>query len=273
MPSIKRISIYAVAHQDDWQLFMNPEVSRDLGDAQCRTVIIHTTAGDCGKSSNYWEAREKAAIDSTIFRLSTGDTVCRYDKVELPGNRKITRVEIGHCALYFLRLPDGAYYGEGFEAYGHQSMENFRQGRQQFLTSVDGLNEYGSWKELSAAIDALVDAEFESHPSILRDGTHWISFPEPEASLNPDDHNDHFNTALLIQSTDMYHQNRKRAFVHYHIRDYPNFLSGTDLFWKAGMFSVYHQTLYQEYGHSTLSEDPSFIPWSLRYSVCREIGS
>ena len=273
MSSVKKISIYAVAHQDDWQLFMNPEVSRDLGDVECRTVIIHTTAGDAGKGIDYWEAREKAAIDSAIFRLSTSDAVHHYDAVKLPGDKTITRAEIKNCALYFLRLPDGAYYGEGFETYGHQSLEKFRQGRLQVLTSVDGLNEYGSWKELSAAIDALVDAEFEAHPSLLRDGSHWISFPEPEPSLNPDDHNDHFNTALLIQSTDFYLQNRKRAFVHYHIRDYPNFLTGADLFWKVGMFSVYHQTLYQEYGHSTLSEDPSFIPWSLVSSVCREIGS
>jgi GlcNAc-PI de-N-acetylase len=273
MPSINRISIYAAAHQDDWQLFMNPEVSRDLGDAGCRTVIIHTTAGDGGKSSDYWEAREKAAIDSVIFRLSTGDAVCRYGEVELPGDRKIARAEINNCALYFLRLPDGAYYGEGFGTYDHQSLEKFRQGHLQHLRSVDGLNEYGSWMELSTAIDALIDAEFEAIPSILRDGTHWISFPEPDASLNPDDHNDHFNTALLMQSTDIYRQNRKRAFVHYHIRDYPNFLSGPDLFWKAGMFSIYHQTLYQEYGHSTLSEDPSFIPWSLLSSISREIGS
>ncbi len=50
----ERISVYVVAHQDDWQLFMDPDISTDLLDHTCKTVVIYTTAGDAGEDPKYW---------------------------------------------------------------------------------------------------------------------------------------------------------------------------------------------------------------------------
>ncbi len=50
------VSIYVVAHQDDWQLFMTPDAYNDLIDSDKKTVFIYTTAGDAGRDSVYWLA-------------------------------------------------------------------------------------------------------------------------------------------------------------------------------------------------------------------------
>ncbi len=60
-----------VAHQDDWQLFMSPEIVTDILDEKCKTAIIHTTSGDAGKGDGFWRAREEGAIASLCFCLSS----------------------------------------------------------------------------------------------------------------------------------------------------------------------------------------------------------
>ena len=55
----EKISFYVVAHADDWQLFMHPNVHADFIAPQCKVVFIITTAGDAGKGERYWLAREE----------------------------------------------------------------------------------------------------------------------------------------------------------------------------------------------------------------------
>jgi hypothetical protein len=45
---IQRVSFYFSAHQDDWQLFMNPSAFRDVLEGNTKCVFIHMTAGDAG---------------------------------------------------------------------------------------------------------------------------------------------------------------------------------------------------------------------------------
>ena len=47
-PSPPMVSIFTVAHQDDWQLFMNPEAYHGMDEPQEKAVFIHVTAGDAG---------------------------------------------------------------------------------------------------------------------------------------------------------------------------------------------------------------------------------
>ncbi|MGB8578572.1 MAG: hypothetical protein WCD56_18695 [Pseudolabrys sp.] len=44
----QHVSFYFAAHQDDWQLFMNPSAFHDVLDASTKTVFVHMTAGDAG---------------------------------------------------------------------------------------------------------------------------------------------------------------------------------------------------------------------------------
>src|SRR6266567_8097400 len=118
MKSFKRASFYFVAHADDWQLFMDPEVGRDIADKECKVVIVHTTAGDAGLGESYWKARESAAIESLLFRNSVDKHLyCREDSCTDAGKKEYFRSEVNNCSCYFLRLPDGAYDGNGFPSY------------------------------------------------------------------------------------------------------------------------------------------------------------
>src|SRR5215467_14693979 len=43
-----KVSFYFAAHEDDWQLFMNPSAFQDVIKGATRTVFVHLTAGDAG---------------------------------------------------------------------------------------------------------------------------------------------------------------------------------------------------------------------------------
>ena len=44
----EKVSFYFAAHEDDWQLFMNPSAFEDVVSGAAKTVFIHLTAGDAG---------------------------------------------------------------------------------------------------------------------------------------------------------------------------------------------------------------------------------
>jgi hypothetical protein len=67
---------YTVAHQDDWQLFMNPNAYHDARVADnSKVVFIYLTAGDAsngrgpldGRRTPYYLARELGAYRATQF--------------------------------------------------------------------------------------------------------------------------------------------------------------------------------------------------------------
>jgi len=69
------VLFYFAAHEDDWQLFMNPSAFEDVSGAASKTVYIHITAGDDGLGAGsggrkhpYYLARENGAL--AAIRLS-----------------------------------------------------------------------------------------------------------------------------------------------------------------------------------------------------------
>src|SRR5512138_99975 len=69
-----KVSFYFAAHQDDWQLFMNPSAFEDVAGGAAKTVFVHVTAGDAGLGTGtggrqhpYYLARENGA--SSAMRL------------------------------------------------------------------------------------------------------------------------------------------------------------------------------------------------------------
>ena len=68
--SAQTTRFFISAHQDDWQLFMNPNVYRSIKNNNDKTVIIHTTAGDAGEGMgkrSYYKAREEGSIRALDF--------------------------------------------------------------------------------------------------------------------------------------------------------------------------------------------------------------
>jgi hypothetical protein len=66
---IGKVSFYFAAHEDNWQLFMNPAAFEDVSGAASKTVFIHVTAGDDGLGAGsggrkhpYYLARENGAL-------------------------------------------------------------------------------------------------------------------------------------------------------------------------------------------------------------------
>src|SRR5829696_10565803 len=75
-----RVSFYFAAHEDDWQLFMNPSAFMDVSDPNTKTVFIHVTAGDAGvgkgtggRKHPYYLARENGAEVAIRFMADAGE--------------------------------------------------------------------------------------------------------------------------------------------------------------------------------------------------------
>lgn len=265
MQSYKRTAFYFIAHADDWQLFMAPEISLDIVDEECKVVIIHTTAGDAGKDKAYWRAREIASIESLLFRLSAIDQHLspQEQNQSVSSHACIYTYSVRNCIMYFLRLPDGNYDGTGFTACGNQSMNKFRSGKCADLTPLDNQSVYSHWDQLVTTLDEIISVEKTTS------GIVTLNLPDSDLTRNSKTHNDHYNTALLVQRTKAYHQYPGRIFIDYALINSNDLMNGEELFWKIGMFTAYDQAVFRETGHSTIAEDPNFIPWCFRNSCWR----
>src|SRR5262245_35819154 len=69
-------SFYFTAHEDDWQLFMNPSAFKDITGGN-KTVFVHLTAGDdgngtgtAGRKQPYYLARENGAVAAIRFMVA-----------------------------------------------------------------------------------------------------------------------------------------------------------------------------------------------------------
>src|SRR5690349_17681391 len=74
-----KVSFYFSAHEDDWQLFMNPSAFQDVTGGAAKTVFVHVTAGDAGlgvgrggRKHPLYLARENGA-EAAIRFMADGD--------------------------------------------------------------------------------------------------------------------------------------------------------------------------------------------------------
>src|SRR6187200_2843371 len=70
----EKTSFYFAAHEDDWQLFMNPSAFLDVTGSKTKTVFVHVTAGDAGSGMGsrgrkhpFYLARENGAEAAIRF--------------------------------------------------------------------------------------------------------------------------------------------------------------------------------------------------------------
>lgn len=197
------VNVFVVAHADDWQLFMNPEAFHSLDEPEEKAVFVHVTAGDAGRGATgeptpYYLAREEGALRAIRFmanaRPDTGlGAEMQPDMIEL-GGHKVQRVAYANAVSYFLRLPDGNFEGPGYETTGRQSLERLRTGAIGEIEAVDASTRYAGWADLTATLAKIVKNEMRTGATL---GLH---IAEKDASVNPEDHSDHRNTALAVEA-------------------------------------------------------------------------
>jgi hypothetical protein len=192
-----KVSFYFAAHEDDWQLFMNPSAFQDVLDGAAKTVFVHVTAGDAGLGTGdggrkrpYYLARENGAEDAVRFMADTDhEPATPVDSRVTLNKHRLFRITYRNTVSYFLRVPDGNIKGEGFADTGFQSLMRLHDGAIKKMTAVDGSTAYRGWDDVVRTVRAIIDAE-RGRASLVQ-----VNIAETDASINPDDHADHLMTA------------------------------------------------------------------------------
>src|SRR5687767_13949602 len=116
------VAFYFSAHQDDWQLFMNPNAYHDAHRNSTKVIFVYLTAGDAGaglgnagRSQPYYLARENGAKLSAKFLADAAKDipVIPLASVASFSGHPLIKWVYGHTISYFLRLPDGNPKGTG----------------------------------------------------------------------------------------------------------------------------------------------------------------
>ncbi len=162
------VNFYFVAHEDDWQLFMNPDAYHAVQDKSSKSVFVYVTAGDAGlgvttispSSVPFFVARENGANAALRFMadVSTPSEQSFEGHVFISGHA-LHRVVYKNTISYFLRLPDGNGDGSGFSETHHWSLEYFRTGRASSAKAIDGSASYENWHDLVDTVRELIATE------------------------------------------------------------------------------------------------------------------
>ena len=192
-----KVSFYFAAHEDDWQLFMNPSAFEDVISGASKTVFVHLTAGDGGlgmgrdgRKHPFYLARENGAESAIRFMADADGAPAEKTALHLPlRGHLIYRVSYRHTVSYFLRLPDGNPFGSGYYDTGYQSLKRLADGSNNVLSAIDGSAAYSGWQDLVATLRALLDYERGAAELIQ------LNVAELDARINPNDHSDHLMTA------------------------------------------------------------------------------
>ncbi len=192
-----KVSFYFAAHQDDWQLFMNPSAFQDVVADAAKTVFIHVTAGDAGLGTGTGDrrqplylARDNGAEQAVRF-MADAEAVPNSGTVSTaPFNgHPIYRVSYRNTVSYFLRVPDGSPLGTGYAHTGFQSLKRLADGDNHTLAAVDGSTAYHGWSDLVGTLRTIIDYE-RGQARLVQ-----LNVAELDPHINPGDHSDHLMTA------------------------------------------------------------------------------
>ena len=236
-----KVSFYFAAHEDDWQLFMNPSAFQDVLEGAAKTVFVHDTAGDAGLGTGdggrkrpYYLARENGAEDAIRFMADTDHEPAKpvVSHVVL-NNHRIFRIAYRNTVSYFLRVPDGNIKGEGFADTGFQSLKRLHVGAVRTMVAVDGTAVYRGWDDLVRTVRAIVDAERGWAPLVQ------VNIAETDAAINPDDHADHLMVArAALDAVNDLSCVRRVSYVDYASARLPENLNAQQRDMESSVFAV-----------------------------------
>jgi hypothetical protein len=202
-PPTPSLSVFVVAHPDDWQLFMNPAAFHAMDEQHEKAVFVHVTAGDAGKGlggepTPYYLAREEGALRAIRFMANAAHATAalgadtRPEAVDRAGHRVI-RHTYANSVAYFLRLHDGLIV-KGEEFIEHPlALQRLRTGAAAEAKAIDDSARYTGWSDVVATLEAVIASELAPGTSLD------LHIAELDEKRNPGDHNDHRAVALAME--------------------------------------------------------------------------
>jgi hypothetical protein len=258
-----KVSFYFAAHEDDWQLFMNPSAFQDVIDGAAKTVFVHVTAGDAGlgigwggRKRPYYLARENGAEAAIRFMANADDTPGKETATHMTFNgHSIYRVSYRNTVGYFLRVPDGNPQGTGYFDTGFQSLKRLNSGKSDRLVAVDGSTVYRGWGDLVKTMRAIMDYE-RGHAAHVQ-----INVAELDPRINPNDHSDHLMTAkAALDAVKDLACVRRVSYVDYASSHLPENLNAQQRDMESSVFAVtLAGVLAYDHGTSWHHYDESYV--------------
>ena len=257
-----KVSFYFAAHEDDWQLFMNPSAFQDVIAGAAKTVFVHVTAGDAGlgigsggRKHPFYRARENGAEQAMRFMANADSVPGSENAGQMTFNgHSIYRVAYRNTVGYFLRVPDGHWSGSGYYDTGFQSLKRLNEG-DAMLAAVDGSAVYHGWGDLVKTMRAIIDYERGQAAHVQ------INVAELDARINPQDHSDHLMTAkAALDAVSDLSCVRRVSYVDYASAKLPENLSAEQRDMESSVFAVtLAGVLAYDHGTSWRHYDQSFV--------------
>ena len=287
---------YTVAHQDDWQLFMNPNAFHDTHQVpDSKVVFIYLTAGDAGYRTSpvpghivpYFRAREIGANEA-VRLMATPSRINCEGCIDEYGQRLRSRwvhisdrwwyrvVRYRNTVSYFLRLPDGNANGGGYikDAEGiprvvsvddpasSGSLLRLWNGGPAWegypeLTDVQDRYSYTA-EELITALEGIIREEAAGSSNV------WVNIPYKHATPgyviggSPDhDHADHIYSGwFMFQAAKAFSCVNRAEFYGYQTSVMEPNLSLEQTIWEAAVWGATNSGLIRTDGARTTFNDP-----------------
>jgi len=238
------VSIFTVAHQDDWQLFMNPDAYHGMDEPQEKAVFIHVTAGDAGACAGgdgpvpYYLAREEGALRAVRFMANAADpTIGKGVKMESAmvdrGGHGVQRYTYANAVVYFLRLPDGNIVNGKVYTPHPESLTRLRSGEAATSGTVEQSARYEGWQDLLDTLNDIVVAERVTGSGLK------LHIAELDEELNPLDHPDHRAVAFAMEDVARRHPCAPiHRHLEYHTKTKPVNVTGTNYMIDVGTWAA-----------------------------------
>ena len=197
------VSVFVVAHPDDWQLFMNPDAFHAMNEAHEKAVFVHVSAGDAGRvlggePTPYYLAREEGALRGIRFMANAVNPTAalgadsRPEAVDRAGH-KVARHTYANAVAYFLRIHDGNIVnGNDFQEHP-MSLQRLRSGASAETKAIDESARYAGWGDFVATLEAVVKSELAPGAALN------LHIAELDEKRNPGDHADHRAVAFAME--------------------------------------------------------------------------
>jgi LmbE family N-acetylglucosaminyl deacetylase len=202
-PATPTLSVFVVAHPDDWQLFMNPAAFHAMNEPHEKAVFVHVSAGDAGKvlggePTPYYLAREEGALRAIRFMANAANATAalgadsKPESVDRAGH-KVARHSYASAVAYFLRIHDGNIV-TGNEFQEHPlSLQRLRAGASPETRAIDDSARYAGWADFVATLESVVTSELTQGTTLN------LHIAELDEKLNPGDHPDHRAVAFAME--------------------------------------------------------------------------